>query len=134
MRDSALSADRWWKLMAKQFDESDVPEWGLYADEGRRDLTSRKSIKVKLPIRQHIKLHALKLFSENNISQTVEAALDLYFDRMRASELAARGAVQGDAPGSTGVGADDTASSVGPAVHASGSPGVGPTGPSGPAQ
>jgi hypothetical protein len=120
--------------MAKQFDESEVPEWGLYADENRRDLTSRKSIKVKLPIRQHIKLHALKLFSENNISQTVEAALDLYFDRMRAAELAARSAVGGsDGPtGSGGVGADDTATSVGPAVHAAGSPGSGPTGPSGP--
>lgn len=83
--------------MAKQFGtESSEPEWGLYVDEQRRDLTARKSIKVKLPIRQHIKLHALKLFSENNISQTVEVALDLYFDRMRAQELAARAAAGGE--------------------------------------
>jgi hypothetical protein len=122
--------------MAKQFDDSDVPEWGLYADENRRDLTSRKSIKVKLPIRQHIKLHALKLFSENNISQTVEAALDLYFDRMRAQELAARSALGGNAPGAgDGAGSPRSVEAVASAVGVPGSgPGVGPSGPSGPAQ
>ncbi|HEV8358985.1 MAG TPA: hypothetical protein VGR28_00875 [Candidatus Thermoplasmatota archaeon] len=119
--------------MAKQFDESDVPEWGLYADENRRDLTSRKSIKVKLPIRQHIKLHALKLFSENNISQTVEAALDMYFDRMRAQELASRAAVDG-AGATSAPGGDATGAGAGPGAGAPGtSPGgsgLGPVGPS----
>ena len=132
---------RWWNPMAKRFDEASEPEWGLYVDEQRRDLTARKSIKVKLPIRQHIKLHALKLFSENNISQTVEVALDLYFDQMRRQEQAARiaaqddlgagaGAVAGDAPGVAGgfVGeAGGVAGSDGTGVGA-GAPGAGRSG------
>ncbi|MBI4393359.1 MAG: hypothetical protein HY556_06140 [Euryarchaeota archaeon] len=60
-----------------------APDWGLFYNE-KKDLSQRKSIKVKLPIRQHIKLHALKLFTESNISKTVEAALDTYFDKMQA--------------------------------------------------
>lgn len=112
--------------MAKQFDTDGSPEWGLYVDEQRRDMTARKSIKVKLPIRQHIKLHALKLFSENNISQTVEAALDLYFDQMRAQEAASRLASSSstEGVGVASAGADDGS-------HGSGSgPSVGPGGPS----
>ena len=66
----------------------DAPEWGLFYNGGKRDLSARKSIKVKLPIRQHIKLHALKLFKESNISETVEAALDLYFEKMRVEREA----------------------------------------------
>jgi hypothetical protein len=110
--------------MAKQFDTDGSPEWGLYVDEQRRDMTARKSIKVKLPIRQHIKLHALKLFSENNISQTVEAALDLYFDQMRAQEAASRlaGSDGAGAGVSVSAGADD---GVGGGTH-------GPGGPNGP--
>lgn len=46
----------------------------------QQDLAARKSIKVKLPIRQHIKLHAMKLFTENNISETVELAVDAYLE------------------------------------------------------
>ena len=49
-------------------------------------MDARKSIKVKLPIRQHIKLHALKLFTEKNISETVEKALDAYFHTMKESD------------------------------------------------
>jgi hypothetical protein len=127
--------------MAKRFDESAEPEWGLYVDEQRRDLTARKSIKVKLPIRQHIKLHALKLFSENNISQTVEVALDLYFDRMRAQELEARqaaghdvgaaggaagGAGMGAVPGSVAGDGAGPGAGVGPGAGAGAGPGVGP--------
>ena len=70
---------------------ADEPNWGLFYDDSKKNLSARKSIKVKIPIRQHIKLHALKLFSENNISETVEHALDLYFERMQAQELAAAG-------------------------------------------
>ncbi|HVL87214.1 MAG TPA: hypothetical protein VM681_04280 [Candidatus Thermoplasmatota archaeon] len=71
-----------------QPNRSDTPDWGLFYQGGKRDLTARKSIKVKLPIRQHIKLHALKLFKESNISETVEAALDMYFEKMRVEREA----------------------------------------------
>lgn len=115
--------------MAKRFGvDGSEPEWGLYVDEQRRDLSARKSLKVKLPIRQHIRLHALKLFSENNISQTVEAALDLYFAQMRAEEQAARLAVQestGDAGGSPGAEAGPPAAGGTPGP----SPPLGPGGP-----
>lgn len=60
--------------------------WGLFYQQHSKDLSKRKSIKVKLPLRQHIKLHALKLFTENNISETVEEALDGHFEELREAE------------------------------------------------
>ncbi len=65
---------------------ADDPAWGLFYRESKKDMDARKSIKVKLPIRQHIKLHAMKLFTENNISETVERALDAYFKDMKAAD------------------------------------------------
>lgn len=64
-------------------DERDL---GVFIREQKKDLSARKSIKVKLPIRQHIKLHALKLFTENNISETVEIALDEFFERQEGDD------------------------------------------------
>lgn len=92
---SSASNDVGDQTMAKQFGDDSAPEWGLYVDEQRKDLSERKSLKVKLPLRQHIKLHAIKMFSENNISETIEVALDLYFEKMRELELAARAGSQG---------------------------------------
>lgn len=60
--------------------------WGLFYQQHSKDLSKRKSIKVKLPLRQHIKLHALKLFTENNISETVEEALDGHFEELREED------------------------------------------------
>ena len=80
--------------MSKKLNNADDPNWGLFYREHVKDLTARKSIKIKLPLRQHIKLHAMKLFSENNISQTVEAALDDYFQKMKDAEAA----VEADLP------------------------------------
>lgn len=74
--------------MSKKLNNADDPNWGLFYREHAKDLTARKSIKIKLPIRQHIKLHAMKLFTENNISETVEAALDDYFEKLKAAEAA----------------------------------------------
>lgn len=67
-------------------DNTQAQNWGLFYQEHSKDLSKRKSIKVKLPLRQHIKLHALKLFTENNISETVEEALDGYFEVLREAE------------------------------------------------
>lgn len=74
--------------MSKKLSNADEPNWGLFYKEHAKDLTARKSLKIKLPLRQHIKLHAMKLFSENNISETVEAALDDYFEKLKAAEEA----------------------------------------------
>lgn len=73
---------------------ADSPNWGLYATTPKKNMDARKSIKVKLPIRQHIKLHALKLFTEKNISETVEKALDAYFREMKQDEAAALGRME----------------------------------------
>ncbi len=70
-------------MASKDIDEQDL---GVFIREQKKDLSSRKSIKVKLPIKQHIKLHALKLFTENNISETVEIALDEFFERQEGEE------------------------------------------------
>lgn len=67
-------------------------ELDVFIREQQKDLSVRKSIKVKLPIRQHIKLHALKLVTENNISETVETALDEFLDRKEGSDEAATAA------------------------------------------
>lgn len=73
---------------------ADSPSWGLYATAPKKNMDARKSIKVKLPIRQHIKLHALKLFTEKNISETVEKALDAYFTNMKDEEAQALGKME----------------------------------------
>ncbi len=90
----------------------DDKDLGVFIREQQKDLSVRKSIKVKLPIRQHIKLHALKLFTENNISETVQIALDEFFERQEdegteastASEVA--GEVTGDANGDASSSSD----------------------------
>lgn len=51
-----------------------------------RDPDEQKEIKVKLPVRQHIKLHSIKLMMNQNISTTVERALEAYFDILREEE------------------------------------------------
>lgn len=66
----------------------------VFIREQQKDLSVRKSIKVKLPIRQHIKLHALKLVTEDNISETVETALDDFFERKEESDAGATAAGQ----------------------------------------
>jgi len=77
-----------------KMNNADAPVWGLYAQEPRKNMEERKSIKVKLPLRQHVKLHALKLFTESNISETVERALDTYFETMKEGELEAVGRME----------------------------------------
>lgn len=79
--------------MSKQ-NNADTPNWGLFAHAPKKNMDARKSIKVKLPIRQHIKLHALKLFTEKNISETVEKALDTYFANMKDNEQEAVGRME----------------------------------------
>jgi hypothetical protein len=81
--------------MSAKLTNADAPQWGLYAKTpNRKNMDARKSIKVKLPIRQHIKLHALKLFTEKNISETVEKALDHYFREMKDSDQEAVGKME----------------------------------------
>jgi len=89
--------------MTKKFNGtgSDDPNWGLFYREHTKDMDARKSIKVKLPIRQHIKLHAMKLFGDDNISETVERALDVYFDKLKQEQEAAE-ASRGGFNGSEG--------------------------------
>ena len=115
--------------MTKKVSNADEPNWGLFYREHTKDLDQRKSIKVKLPIRQHIRLHALKLFTEKNISETVEKALDKYFEEMKAAEAAglppgsvfdsdsavAAGAAAGAATGAV-AGAAPTVAAAGAAV------------------
>ena len=73
---------------------NDPPTWGLYPTQPKKNMEARKSIKVKLPIRQHIRLHALKLFTEKNISETIEQALDTYFANMKDTDQAAVGRME----------------------------------------
>ena len=81
--------------MSAKLTNADAPEWGLYAKTpNRKNMDARKSIKVKLPLRQHIKLHALKLFTEKNISETVEKALDAYFKDMKETDQEAVGRME----------------------------------------
>lgn len=81
--------------MSAKLTNADAPSWGLYAKTpNRKNMDARKSIKVKLPLRQHIKLHALKLFTEKNISETVEKALDAYFRDMKDSDQEAMGRME----------------------------------------
>jgi hypothetical protein len=56
-----------------------------------------KEIKVKIPVGYHIKLHTLKVLKGQSISDTVEIALERYFQNNPFPELqglAARGIVR----------------------------------------
>ena len=47
---------------------------------GTGKLESGKEIKVKIPVGYHIKLHTLKVLRGQSISDTVEIALEKYFE------------------------------------------------------
>lgn len=51
--------------------------------DGPRDLDEPKTLKVTLPTKLHLQLHQLKILSGQNISDTVEEALDAYFEEFR---------------------------------------------------
>lgn len=53
-----------------------------------KDLSEPKTLKVSLPARLHLKLHSLKILSGTTISDTVEEALDEYFEERNADEAA----------------------------------------------
>lgn len=46
------------------------------------DMTELKEVKVKLPVKQLLKLHYLKLTSNQNFSDVVSQALTKYFDEI----------------------------------------------------
>lgn len=49
-------------------------------------LRGAKEIKVKIPLDYHIKLHTLKVLKGQSISDTVERALQKYFDDFATDE------------------------------------------------
>jgi hypothetical protein len=50
------------------------------------DMSELKEVKVKLPVKQLLKLHYLKLTSNRNFSDVVEEALSRYFDEIKAQD------------------------------------------------
>lgn len=44
------------------------------------EMEASKTMKVQIPTRLHIKLHSLKILSGQNISETVEEAVESYFE------------------------------------------------------
>lgn len=54
--------------------------------------TADKELKVKLPMRLHVKLHTVKMLKGVQICALVEEALDRYFDELRQEKAAVDGA------------------------------------------
>lgn len=48
-----------------------------------KDLSEPKTLKVTLPTKLHLQLHQLKILGGQTISETVQAALETHFDRIR---------------------------------------------------
>lgn len=48
--------------------------------DGDADLSERKTLKVSVPAKLHLQLHTVKILQGKNISDTVEAALEDYFE------------------------------------------------------
>lgn len=82
--------------------DAEDPTCALFYREHAQDLSLRKSMKVRIPLRQHVRLHAMKLFSESKISEMVEAALDDYFQKVEAASDAA-GALPAARSGAAGA-------------------------------
>ncbi|HEV8360443.1 MAG TPA: hypothetical protein VGR28_08330 [Candidatus Thermoplasmatota archaeon] len=70
-------------------DRDDEPHPGLYARDPREHRTTTV-VKVRLPVEHHLRLHSLRVMRGEGISETVTAALAMYFEQMRNAELAAR--------------------------------------------
>lgn len=49
--------------------------------EGDADLSERKTLKISLPAKLHLQLHTVKILKGKNISDTVEEALDEFFEQ-----------------------------------------------------
>lgn len=58
-----------------------VDKW-LYGE--KKAGNELKEMKVKVPLEYHIKLHGLKLLSNQSISKSVESALKKYFMELEA--------------------------------------------------
>lgn len=56
------------------------------APEGQ-DLDEMKPLRVKIPLRLHIKLHTLRLLTGKNMSHTVQVALERYLDDIMKTEI-----------------------------------------------
>ncbi|MFA5860357.1 MAG: hypothetical protein WDA16_01550 [Candidatus Thermoplasmatota archaeon] len=52
----------------------------IEAKNPSRPIENGKEIKVKIPVGYHIKLHTLKVLKGQSISDTVELALEKYFN------------------------------------------------------
>lgn len=67
-------------------------------DRVKADNENRKSIKISLPVRHHIRLHTGRVLRSEGISETVERALDAHFARLEAELAARRAAAAAGAP------------------------------------
>lgn len=52
-------------------------------DDEDEDLERTKPLKVSVPLKQHIELHKLKILTGQNMSETVQDALEMYLDAIR---------------------------------------------------
>lgn len=52
----------------------------MWIDEGSSDLEQGHELKVKVPARRHVRLHTRKILTGEEISATVTAALEAYFE------------------------------------------------------
>lgn len=56
---------------------------GLRTDDESKDLDEMKRVKAKIPVRQHLQLQRIKILAGQNISETIQDALDDYFEEAR---------------------------------------------------
>lgn len=65
-----------------------------------KDLSEPKTLKVSLPARLHLKLHSLKILSGTTISDTVEQALEEYFEEASDGSTSSSGPAETEAEAS----------------------------------
>lgn len=53
----------------------------MYLNEDEDTIDGEKQLKVKIPVRMHVRLHTLKILTGETISDTVAEALEAYFRR-----------------------------------------------------
>lgn len=63
-----------------------MPGIGLETNDHEKDLDESKRLKIQVPVRQHLRLHQIKVLEGQNLSESVRRALEMYFEHLEEEQ------------------------------------------------